>query len=373
MSDRQVLITGGAGFIGAHLSEELLSRGYKVRILDSLAPQVHGPGRARPAYLSRDVELIVGDVRDPQAVRNALRGVDSVFHLVAAVGVGQSMYEMAEYTSVNNLGTAVLLEQIIERPIRRLIVASSMSVYGEGLYRTPQGTIVDNAERTMGQLKSGRWEPWVEEGQPLKPIPTTESKAPSLSSIYALSKYDQERMSLMIGRVYSIPVVALRFFNVFGPYQALSNPYTGVLAIFASRLLNGNRPLINEDGNQMRDFVYVSDVARACRLALEAENAAGKVFNVGSGQPVTIRQVAERIANVLGKQHLAPQITGRYRVGDIRHCFADITRIRKDIGFSPQVSFEKGLQKLAAWLEQQVTSDRVVESRTELEVRGLMV
>ncbi len=367
------MITGGAGFIGAHVSEELLARGYRVRVLDNLTPQVHGPSRARPDYLSRDVELIVDDVRNASAVRKALQGIDTVVHLVAAVGVGQSMYEIAEYTSVNNLGTAVLLQELIKKPVRRLVVASSMSVYGEGLYRTQAGAIADSAERSMTQLKSGDWEPRDEYGNTLRPVPTPESKATSLSSIYALTKFDQERMCLMIGRTYGIPAVALRFFNVYGPFQALSNPYTGVLAIFSARLLNGKRPLINEDGNQQRDFVNVADVARACRLALEVDGAGNQVFNIGSGQPITILQVAQRIAQVLGKTSLHPQITNRYRAGDIRHCFADITRAQQVLGYAPQVSFEAGLRRLASWLERQVTRDRVDESRAELEERGLMV
>lgn len=373
MPSRQVLITGGAGFIGAHLAEDLLTNGYRVRVLDNLTPQVHGPKRVRPDYLSSDAELVIGDVRNPGTVRKALRGVDAVFHLASAVGVGQSMYEIAEYTSVNNVGTAVLLEQLIERPVERLIVASSMSIYGEGLYRTSHGEILEHVERSVDQVKAGRWDPSEPGGGALTPVPTSESKPPILSSIYALSKFDQERMCLMIGRSYGIATVALRFFNAYGPYQALSNPYTGVLAIFSSRILNGNRPLVNEDGNQQRDFVNVADVARGCRLALECGPAAGEVFNIGSGQPVTILEVAERIARVLGKPHLGPQITHRYRAGDIRHCFADISKARTILGYCPRIAFEGGLNRLAAWLERQVTSDRVDESRAELEIRGLMV
>ncbi len=370
---QQVLITGGAGFIGAHLAEELLAHGYRVRVLDSLIPQVHGPQRSRPDYLSPDVELMVGDVRNSGIVKKALRGVQAVFHLVARVGVGQSMYELAEYISVNNVGTATLLEQLIEHPVQRLVVASSMSIYGEGLYRRRDGTVVEDAGRTIEQLKTGDWELLDDRDESLVPLPTPETKPPSLHSVYALSKYDQERMCLMIGRTYGIPTVALRFFNAYGPYQALSNPYTGVLAIFSTRLLNGKRPLINEDGNQKRDFVNIADLVRGCRLALEVENAAYHVFNIASGQPVTIFQVAQRIAEVLGKNHIQPQVTNKYRAGDIRHCFADITRAREVLGFSPRVSFDRGLAQLASWLERQVTYDRVDESRAELEVRGLMV
>ncbi|HKO16222.1 MAG TPA: NAD-dependent epimerase/dehydratase family protein [Gemmatimonadaceae bacterium] len=370
---QQVLITGGAGFIGSHLADELLRAGYRVRALDNLTPQVHGASRARPEYLDAGVELIVGDVRNPDEVRRALRGVDAVYHFAAAVGVGQSMYEVAQYTQVNNLGTAVLLEALIERPVERLVVASSMSIYGEGLFRAPDGALVEGVERTRDQFARGEWEVRGPDGERLTPVPTPESKRPTLASVYALSKFDQERLGLMIGEAYGIPTVALRFFNVYGPRQALSNPYTGVLAIFASRLLNNNAPVIFEDGCQKRDFVSVYDIARACRLALESPHAAGKVFNVGSGQSYTVLQIAERIASALGKEYVAPEITGKYRVGDIRHCFADIARARGVLGYQPQVTLEDGLVELARWLEGQDAEDRVGQAREELAARGLTV
>lgn len=368
---KHILITGGAGFIGSHLADELLTQGYRVRALDSLAEQVHGPRAGRPDYLHPDVELMTGDVRDPAAVRRALEGIDAVYHFAAAVGVGQSMYEVARYTEVNNLGTAVLLEALIERPVERLIVASSMSLYGEGLYRAADGRLICGAERTLLQLKGSEWEVRDTGGEILEPIPTPETKPPCLSSIYALSKFDQERMCLMIGRAYNLQTVALRFFNVFGTRQALSNPYTGVLAIFASRLLNGNRPLIFEDGLQRRDFVSVHDVARACRLALEVPEADGEALNIGSGRSYTIREVAARMAAALGKEGLAPEITGQYRAGDIRHCFADITRARKILGYEPRVTLEEGLIELTSWLQGQVAVDRVSDARAELAARGL--
>jgi dTDP-L-rhamnose 4-epimerase len=370
---KNVLITGGAGFIGSHLANELLNYGYRVRVLDNLCPQVHGPERRRPAYLSPDVELQVGDVRDATAVHKALQGIDAVYHLVAIVGVGQSMYEIADYTSVNNVGTAVLLEGVLkQKNIQRIIVASSMSIYGEGMYQDSQGRICAAVDRSLQQIKAQEWEVRNEEGDTLTPIPTPETKTPSLASVYALSKYDQEQMCLMIGRAYQIPAVALRFFNIFGPNQALSNPYTGVLAIFASRLLNNRPPLINEDGRQKRDFVSVYDVARACRLALETKEADGQTFNIASGNQYTVSELGERIAHVLGKK-IAPEVTGKYRAGDIRHCFADITRARKVLGFQPCISLEEGLADLASWLEGQIASDRVTESRNELAARGLMV
>jgi dTDP-L-rhamnose 4-epimerase len=371
MPARTILITGGAGFIGSHLADHLLHRGYAVRALDDLTPQVHGEAAARPRYLHPDVELVEGDVRDRAALRRALHGVDAVFHLAARVGVGQSMYEVERYASVNVVGTAALLEALVERPVQRLVVASSMSLYGEGLYRTRAGALVHGTERSLEQLAARRWELTGADGEPLAPLPTPETKAPSLPSVYALTKYDQERLCLTLGRAYGIPAVALRFFNVYGPRQALSNPYTGVLAIFAARYLNDRAPLVNEDGLQRRDFVSVHDVAQACRLALEVPGAAGRVFNVGSGRSFTIREVAARLAAALGKEELAPEITGKYRMGDIRHCFADIGEARRVLGYRPRVGFEEGLLELARWLEGQVAHDRVHEATSKLAALGL--
>ncbi len=281
------------------------------------------------------------------------------------------MYQVEPYTAVNNHGTANLLQALIDKPVEKLVVASSMSLYGEGLYRTPTGELVAGSERTLEQLKAHDWEPRLPGGEVLTPVPTPETKPPSLASIYALSKYDQERMCLIMGRAYQIPTAALRFFNVYGTRQALSNPYTGVMAIFASRLMNGNPPLIFEDGLQMRDFVNVHDVARACRLALEVPEAAGGVFNVGSGRAFTVREVARALGEALGRGHVAPEITGKYRMGDIRHCFADITLAQQVLGYEPQVPFETGLRELCDWLSGQVAHDRVAQMRAELEARGL--
>lgn len=369
---KRILITGGAGFIGSHVADELLAHNYQVRVFDNLSPQVHGPRAQRPSYLAADAELVMGDVRDREALTRALQGVDAVFHLAAMVGVGQSMYEIAQYTSVNNQGTANLLQVLIERPVERLIVASSMSIYGEGLYRTPTGDLLAGADRSLTQLKARKWEVRDLDGEILTPIPTPETKAPSLSSIYALSKYDQERMCLLTGCAYQIPAVALRFFNVYGTRQALSNPYTGVMAIFASRLMNNNPPLIFEDGLQQRDFVSVHDVAQACRLALESAGATGNVFNIGSGRHYTIKELGQRIAGVM-KRDIQPEITGKYRVGDVRHCFADITQARRLLNYEPRVSLEDGLSELVTWLESQVAEDRVEQASAELSVRGLTV
>ena len=364
------LIIGGAGFIGAHLAEELLRSGYRIRVLDNLDGQVHRNGR--PAYLSSEAELIQGDVRDRDTLRQALKGADAVCHLAAAVGVGQSMYQIAHYTSVNDLGTAVLLEELAERPeVRRLLVASSMSIYGEGLARAG-GRMVEPEERPLEQLKAGQWELRLPNGEVLEPVATPESKRPTLSSIYALNKYNQERMGLIFGRAYNRQVVALRFFNVYGPHQALSNPYTGVLAIFGARLLNGRPPMVFEDGNQRRDFVHVRDVARACRLALEVPAAAGQVINIGSGQSRTVIEVAQALAAATGNRQLTPHVVGKYRAGDIRHCFADISLARRLLGYEPEVRFEDGIAELAEWLSGEIAEDAVEQATEELSKRGLV-
>jgi dTDP-L-rhamnose 4-epimerase len=359
-----VLITGGAGFIGSHLADELLARGDRVRALDALVGQVHGEG-VRPPYLSDDVELCVGDVRDSDAVRSALDGVDSVVHLAARVGVGQSMYELAEYTSANSLGTAVLLQAIAEHPVRKVVVASSMSIYGEGLYVDADRRPVEPPERTREQLAARDWD-----YAGLTPVPTPERKRPGLSSIYALNKYEQERACLIAGPAYGVPTVALRLFNTYGPRQALSNPYTGVLAIFASRLLNDRAPRIFEDGLQRRDFVWVGDVARAFALALERDGADGEAVNVGSGVSVEVREIAERLARILDRA-IEPHITAESRVGDVRHCFADISRARETIGYEPKVELDEGMQMLGEWLAGEVAVDRVEDAAAELARRGL--
>ncbi len=368
--NKTVLITGGAGFIGSHLADELLRNGYRVRVLDNLCEQVHGPGQLRPEYLDPDIELRVGDVCDHQAVVSALHGVDAVFHLAARVGVGQSMYKIVDYTQANMTGTAVLLEALRKRPVRKLIVASSMSIYGEGQYRGADGQDLE-AERTEWQLRRGEWEPRGADGRLLTPIATPENKRPALASVYALSKLQQEQMCLIWGRCYDVPAVALRFFNAYGERQALSNPYTGVLAIFAARILNGNPPLVFEDGLQRRDFVHVKDVARACRLALEQPLAEGLAINVGSGQSVSVRDIAALASEVM-EQPIAPVITRQYRKGDIRHCFADIRLADRILDFRPQISLRQGMKSLAQWLRTQAAVDRVEQASQELRMRGLL-
>ncbi len=366
-----ILITGGAGFIGSHLTDELLKRGYRVRIIDNLIPQVHGSLSLKPSYLNSDAEFIRGDICDSEILLKALQGVKAVFHFAAAVGVGQSMYQIKKYTRINNIGTSVLLESLLQTNVEKLVVASSMSIYGEGLYKGVDGLTYSGAIRSVQQLRRSDWDLCCENGTLLEPMPTPETKIPCLASLYALSKFDQERMCLLIGNAYNIPTVALRFFNVYGTRQALSNPYTGVLAIFASRYLNSKQPLIFEDGRQRRDFVHVYDVCSACVSALESSSANFQSINIGSGKNYSISQVAREMALVLGKTDIEPLISGKFRIGDIRHCFADITLAEKILGYKPQMTLEKGLTELAGWLENQIAQDKLDMANSELVARGL--
>ena len=366
-----VLITGGAGFIGRFVTDELLRRGNRVRVLDSLIDQVHGVTDGAQ-MLSSEAELIRADVRDKAAVTQALDGVDSVVHLAAEVGVGQSMYEVERYTSTNDVGTAVLFEALIAKPVRRVVTASSMSIYGEGLYRDADGAMVEDADRPRLRDNQAVWDPLDSQGRPLTALATPEWKRPNLASVYALNKYVQERTTHIMAAPYGMEGVCLRLFNVYGPGQALSNPYTGVLAIFASRLLNGQRPMIFEDGEQRRDFVHVRDVARAFAESLTLPAAAGGTFNIGSGHDRSVREVASALARAMGKNDLEAEIVGKARIGDIRHCFCDTTLAAETLGFQATQDFEEGLAELAGWVAEQTATDRVSEARAELEARGLV-
>lgn len=369
---KQVLITGGAGFVGSHLADGLLRAGHKVRVLDILTPQVH---RAQvPSYLSPDVDLTIGDIRDIDTVKRAIRGVDVIFHFAAAVGVGQSMYEISRYMSVNTQGTAELLQAMLDSKLspEKLIVASSMSIYGEGRYACLQcGNPAAPPMRPTPQLRAGQWDLLCDAcNGVLEPRATDEAKPSEISSFYALAKRDQEEMCMIYGRTYGVPVTALRFFNIYGTRQALSNPYTGVAAIFASRLINDQAPLVFEDGEQMRDFVSVHDIVTANLLAMECNEADQAVINIGSGQPITIRRVAEILAKSLGKD-IAPVITNKYRAGDIRHCFADLTRARSLLGYEPSVTHEAGFLELAEWLRLQEAEDNAETAMQQLSTYGL--
>src|SRR3712207_6665636 len=366
-----ILITGGAGFIGRYVARALLKKGHNVRVLDSMIEQVHG-ARTRPDGLDPEVEVVIGDVRDETALLRALKGVDKVVHLAAEVGVGQSMYAVDRYVSVNDYGTAVLFQQLIDNPVKRVVVASSMSIYGEGLYRSVDGELAEDVTRQPRAGDDASWDPLDNKGRPLIPVPTPEWKRPALASVYALTKYVQERLTLTLAPVYGMEGVALRLWNAYGPGQALSNPYTGVLAIFSSRIHNNQPPMIFEDGRQRRDFVHVEDVAQAFVLALDHPKAPGEVYNVGSGQDRSVQEVADLLAKAMNRPDSAPEITGKARIGDIRHNIADIGKIQRELGFHPRRDFSEGLAELAEWVAQQQAEDRVQEARKELEMRGLV-
>jgi dTDP-L-rhamnose 4-epimerase len=369
----RVLITGGAGFIGSHLADRLLAEGHEVRALDNLDAQVHAGGD-RPGYLDPGVDLHVGDVRDRAAVARALDGVDAVYHFAAAVGVGQSMYEIERYTSVNAIGAAVVLEEAVARKdaIRKLVVASSMSIYGEGQYRNPRTgeSGIAPGLRPESQLAARQWEVLGEDGGPLESEPTAETKPLRPTSVYAVNKRDHEELFLSVGAAYGIPAVALRFFNVYGERQALSNPYTGVAAIFSSRLLNDREPKVFEDGRQTRDFIDVRDLVRGCALALKTDGADGRTLNLGTGRATSIAEVARTIAAGLGKE-IEPEVVEQYRAGDIRHCFADTRLAEELLGFQTEIAFEDGMRDLLAWLEGQEAVDAVDSAHEALLARGL--
>jgi len=360
------LVTGGAGFIGRQLCRELLAHGNNVRVVDSLVPQVHSDGDAALP----DVEFFEGDLRNADLLDRALDGVDGVFHLAAEVGVGQSMYEIVRYVGGNDLATAVLLERLARRSVGRLVVASSMSVYGEGLYIDADGKRHPAVRRVVDA--GPRWDPVGPDGRTLTPVPTDETKQVNIASIYALTKYVQERSCQIFGAAYGVDVVALRMFNVFGPGQALSNPYTGVLANFGARLLHGEPPLVFEDGQQRRDFVHVRDAARAFRLAMENPSAAGHAINLGSGRTYTIARVAELLAEAMGAPQLAPRLLNKARAGDIRHCFADIGKARDLLGYQPEHLLEDSLDELVQWIRATGAVDRGEDAKRQLEARGLM-
>lgn len=371
----RVLVTGGAGFIGSHLVDELLARGHDVIVYDNLEGQVHGVDGQKPAYLSDEATFLRGDVRDYEALKRCIldRRVEVVSHQAAVVGVGQSMYEIRRYVEANSLGTANLLDILAnnEHGVRKVVVASSMSIYGEGRYACPADGEVNPKLRAAEQMSQGQWEVRCPRcGGELQPTGTDEDKPLFPTSIYATTKRDQEEMVMEFGDAYGLPCVALRYFNAYGTRQAISNPYTGVAAIFAGRLLNDLPPLIFEDGKQSRDFTHVSDIVQANVLVTEGDAGDFDVFNVGTGKSTSVLEVAETLAETLDKD-AKPQLLGKFRSGDIRHCYGDITKIRSKLGYEPKVEFGEGMESLAAWLASETSEDRGDLAMQELEARGL--
>ncbi len=368
----KVLVTGGAGFIGSHITDALISRGDQVVILDNLDSQVHIDNKL-PNYLNTNIEFINGDVRDPEVVEKALSGVDAVIYNAAAVGVGQSMYAINHYVDVNCRGAAVFWEELLKHRdrIKKVVIASSMSIYGEGSYVDSLEQQAIPQKRTAMQFTEKNWEMLNSKGEVLKPIPTAEGKKIEPTSIYAITKRDQEEMFLTLGKTYNIPVVAFRYFNVIGTRQSLSNPYTGVAAIFCSRLLNGNSPIIFEDGLQMRDFVDVRDVVQANLLALDRGDVINDYFNIGSGSPINIQNLASKIATTLNLD-IQPTLLQEARAGDIRHCFADITKANKILGYAPKFTIDESIKELVGWLGNQAASDKVDYSYQELKNNKLV-
>jgi len=369
-----VLVTGGCGFIGSHIVDLLVLKGYRVRVFDNLDPQVHAAGRM-PSWKNPGAEYIQDDIQNTNALDRALNSIDAVLHNAAAVGVGQSQYQIKHYTNVNIGGTANLLDLAVNQhrdKIRKIIVASSMSCYGEGSYVCPKCGPALATLRSAEAMRAGKWEvPCSKCGSWLKPAGTAETKPFECTSIYAITKKVQEEMVLNIGHTYKIPVVALRYFNVYGPRQSLSNPYTGVAAIFLSRLKNRNSPVIYEDGLQTRDFVSVHDIAKANLMALESSKADHQSFNVGTGEAVSVLEIAKKLSKLLG-ENTQPEITKKFRPGDIRHCFSDISKISRTLGFKPEWDFERGMKKLIDWSKSQTVTDKFDLASHELKEKGLI-
>ncbi|QPJ65358.1 MAG: NAD-dependent epimerase/dehydratase family protein [Candidatus Nitrohelix vancouverensis] len=370
---KKVLVTGGAGFIGSHTVDALIEQeGRSVRVYDNLTPQVHGENAERPQHLHADAEFVLGDMRDRDGVQRALQDVDVVIHDAAEVGVGQSMYSIDQYISSNVGGTGVLWDVLVNETtqVEKVIVASSMSLYGEGRYRCEEHGVVVPAPRSEAQMKAGHWElqcPTCE--APALPVPTDEDKALDSSSVYAQSKRDQEVYSLLIGRAHKIPTVACRYFNCYGPRQSLNNPYTGAAAIFCSAIQNGKAPLIYEDGHQVRDMIHVRDLVQG-KITL-MKHAEDGIFNIGTGVPTSILKLAETLIDLFG-QDFAPNVIGKFRNGDIRHCYGDISRISA-LGFQPKISLREGLEELADWVRGQESVSQIEQAHQALLEKGLVV
>ena len=376
MSMQHVLVTGGAGYIGSHLVDALVARGYRVTVLDSLEPQVHRSG-AWPSYANAKAAYVEGDVRNRAVFEPLVLAADAVVHFGAAVGVGQSMYQVDRYVDVNTRGTALLLDILVnaKHKVRKVIVASSIGVYGEGAYRCSTHGPVAPGIRSESQLALRDWEQRCPECRAhVRSVPTPEDKPLYRDNIYSMTKYHQEEMVLLIGKTYGIPAVAPRFFNVYGPRQSLSNPYAGVAAIWLSRLLNGRQPVVFEDGGQLRDFVSIHDVVACLVLMLEKSGTDYLPVNVGSGETVTILQIAQLLAKLLGSP-IEPEVTQTGRTFDIRHNTADITLARTKLGFEPRVSLEQGFTELIAWAKSSPDGavDFFDKALDELKSKGLLV
>lgn len=345
----RVLVTGGAGFIGSHLVDALVHEGHVVRILDSLEQPTHPGGRV-PEYMHPAAELLVGDVTMPDALLASLREVEVVFHLAATGGFTD---RITDYVRINSLGTAGLLQCIRDHqlPVKKLIVASSVAVYGEGKYLSSDGVIFSPASRTGSQLGQGIWHLNDSKGAVAQPLLTDESSPVNPLSYYGISKLDEEMLVLQYGRQYGMATTALRFFLTYGPRQSVTNPYTGVCSIFSTQIANNKAPVVFEDGLQTRDFVHVSDVVQACMLAMRQEGANGRALNVGTGKAVTIAEVANALCRLLGGQ-VEPVISGNYRIGDVRHIVADISAISA-LGYKPSMNLQDGLKTYTDWLQLQ--------------------
>jgi len=376
MSIRDVLVTGGAGYIGSHLVDELVERGYNVTVLDNLEPQVHRSG-AWPSYANAKATYVKGDVRDRGVFEPLVLASQAVVHFGAAVSVGQSMYQVDRYVDVNTRGTALLLDILVntKHKVEKVLVASSIGVYGEGAYVCETHGQVAPTIRSEQQLAARDWEQRCPVcHQHVRSVPTPEDKALYRDNIYSMTKYHQEEMVLLIGKTYGIPAVAPRFFNVYGPRQSLSNPYAGVAAIWISRLLNKKQPVVFEDGGQLRDFVSIHDVVDCLVLMLEQPGADYLPVNVGSGETVTILEIARLLARLLGSS-IEPQVTLTGRKFDIRHNTADITIARQTLGFAPKVSLEQGFGELIEWAKSSPEGavDLFDRALDELRAKGLLV
>lgn len=371
---KNILVTGGAGFIGSHTVDALIERGDRVRVYDNLTPQVHSQGTEKPRFLHPDAEFIKGDVRDRDGLKKAIQGMDLIIHDAAEVGVGQSMYSIDQYISTNVQGTGVLWDILVndKHTIEKVLMSSSMSIYGEGRYVCKAHGKLAPEPRPEPQLKEGKWDLICPQcGDILNPSPTDEKKDLNCTSVYAQSKKDQEVYSLMIGKAHGIPTVACRYFNCYGPRQSLNNPYTGVGAIFCSSIKNDQAPLIYEDGNQMRDFIHVKDLVRGRLCALDNPKANFDVFNIGTGKPSSIMEIAKTLIQ-LAKKKFQPHVTRKFRNGDIRTCYADITKIKK-LGFEPEISLSEGLKDLMEWGNKEEAVSNVEQVHNLLVEKGLVV